>query len=465
VRRFVVDRVTLNLSVEGQPLRTTLYNMAFHGSVTVDPLHIRTTMLEGQGEVAYSLGSRRLQYHLSQQTAGVDLVKNRLTVEHLRVEAPEFTITGHGILRRGQVAAEFNLDLASAALSALMPEVPTPTGMLSARGSLAGHLDAPQLRVSAEGPRLTLGPYAASDLIVNAQMAGSSVNIEHFGLGVATGTIQGTGTLNLTPRRIALHVDLADLSLAALSSLLDHSLPTLDGKLGGQVHLESPSFDVEHLQASRQLSLMARAASQQPTPSASPLPWPFRLTADFRFAAGTLTLRQTAWAMDGFKGQVSGTQSLDDMTQLSGTPDANLTAPIFRSLGLQGIHGNMQATFGLQGRLADPRVTAEIQVQQARYRGFAMDHLRLAVDAEGAEVTIRSLTGVQDQAGYHLHGALTLASPFSRSHRPLGVFPIRAIRELQLQIEQADLTALASLLPMPIPLAGALTLHASGAGT
>jgi len=61
-----------------------------------------------------------------------------------------------------------------------------------------------------------------------------------------------------------------------------------------------------------------------------------------------------------------------------------------------------------------------------------MDHLRLAVDAEGAEVTIRSLTGVQDQARYHLHGALTLASPFSQSHRPLGVFPIRAIRELQL---------------------------------
>ncbi|HXH11671.1 MAG TPA: AsmA-like C-terminal region-containing protein [Alphaproteobacteria bacterium] len=291
------------------------------------------------------------------------------------------------------------------------------------------------------------------------------MRIEHFGLGFATGAIQGAGTLNLSPQRIALHVDLADLSLAALSSLLDHSLPTLDGKLGGQVHVESPSFDIEHPQASGQLSLMARTASQQPTPSASPLSWPFRLTADFRFAAGTLTLAQTAWAMDGFKGQGSGTQSLDGMTQLSGTLDADLTAPIFRSLGLQSIHGNMQATFGLQGRLADPRVTAEIQVQQARYRGFAMDHLRVAGDAEGAEVTIRSLTGVQDQARYHLHGALTLASPFSRSHRPLGLFPIRAIRELQLQIEQADLTAFASLLPMPAPLAGALTLHVSGAGT
>jgi len=161
VRRFVVERVMLNLSMEGQPLRTTLYNMAFHGSVTVDPLHIRTAMLEGQGEVAYRLGSRRLQYHLSPQTAGVDLVKNRLTVEHLRVEAPEFTITGHGTLGRGQVAAQFNLDLAPAALSGLMPAVPTPTGTFSARGSLAGHLDAPQLRVSAGGPRLTLGPYAA----------------------------------------------------------------------------------------------------------------------------------------------------------------------------------------------------------------------------------------------------------------------------------------------------------------
>ncbi|HXH11670.1 MAG TPA: hypothetical protein VNP04_18155 [Alphaproteobacteria bacterium] len=168
VRRFVVDRVMLNLSIEGQPLRTTLYNTAFHGSVTVNPMHIRTEMLEGQGEVAYSLGSRRLQYHLSQQTAGVDLVKNRRTVEHLRVEAPEFTITGHGTLRQAQVAAAFNLDLASTDLSALMPEVPTPTGMLSARGSLAGHLDAPQLRASAEGPRVTLGPYATSDLTLNA---------------------------------------------------------------------------------------------------------------------------------------------------------------------------------------------------------------------------------------------------------------------------------------------------------
>lgn len=457
--------MTLNLSMEGQPLRTTLHNMAFHGSVTVEPLHIRTAMLEGQGEVAYHLGFRRLQYHLSQQTAGVALVKNWLMVEHLRVEAPEFTITGHGTLGRGQVAAEFNLDLALAALSGLMPEIPTPTGMLSARGSLTGHLDAPQVTVSAEGPRLALGPYAASDLSVNARMVGRSVHIEHFGLGVAMGTIQGTGTLNLPPQRIALHVDLADLSLAALSSLLDHPLPTLDGKLGGQVHVESPSFDVEHLQASGQLSLMALAASQQPMPSASPLPLPFRLAADFRFAEGTLTLGQTAWAMDGFKGQVSGTQSLAGMTQLSGTLDADLTAPIFRSLGLQGIHGNMQATFGLQGRLPGPRVTAEIQVQQARYRGFSMDHLRLTVDAEGTEVTIRSLTGVQDQARYHLHGALTLASPFSRAHQTLGVFPIHAIREVQLQIEQADLTALASLLPMPVPLAGALTLHVSGAGT
>src|SRR5690606_33790556 len=120
--------------------------------------------------VAYSLGSRPLHYQLLQHTAAVDLVRNRLTVEHLRVEAPEFTITGQGILGAGQVTGHFNIDLALAALSALMPEVPRLTGLLAVRGSLTGQSDAPQLTVTAEGPGLTVGPFAASGLYLEAQL-------------------------------------------------------------------------------------------------------------------------------------------------------------------------------------------------------------------------------------------------------------------------------------------------------
>jgi hypothetical protein len=52
IRQFKVDSVTLELSVEGQPLRTTLQHMTFPGSMTLTAMHIRTAMLEGQGEVS-----------------------------------------------------------------------------------------------------------------------------------------------------------------------------------------------------------------------------------------------------------------------------------------------------------------------------------------------------------------------------------------------------------------------------
>jgi autotransporter translocation and assembly factor TamB len=465
VRRFVVDRVGLDLSMQGQPLRATLYNLAFQGAMTLDPLHIRTEMLEGQGEIAYRLGPRPLYYRLRQHTAAVDLVRDRLTVEHLRVEAPEFIISGQGSLERGQVAAQFTADLGLAALAALMPGVPTPTGKLTARGSLAGHLDAPLLTVTAEGPGLTVGPYTASDLGVKAQLAGRRVHIEGFGLGVAMGTVRGSGTLDLAPQRVDLHVELADLSLAALSSLIGHPFATLGGQLGGQVHIASPAFDVEHVQVEGRLRLEPPAVSQEPTPAAAPVPWPLRLTADFRFAEGTLMLGQVTWGMDGLRGEVSGTQRLDGTAQLVGAVVADLTAPIFRQLGLPDAQGSMQATFSVQGRLPDPRVNAEMRLHQASYRGVPIGHLRLAVEAEGAEVRIRSLTGTQGQARYHLHGAFTLAAPFSRLHQARASFPVHAIPELQLQIEQADLAALASLLPTPMPFAGALTLRATAAGT
>lgn len=465
VHRFTVDQLTLHLSVEGQPLATTLQSMVFQGSMTLVPLRIRTEMLGGRGEVSYDLGSERLHYHLLQMTARVDLVRDRLVVEQLQLEAPEFAITGRGHLAQGQVEAQFNGDVGLAKLSPLMPEVPPLGGSLAVRGRLSGSLEAPQLAVTAESLHLAVGPDTVSDLRVHAQMMGRHVHIERFALGLAAGTVRGSGRLDLAAPRVDMHVELAALSLTALLSLVGQPFPALDGHLGGQVHVALSSFVLDDLQVTGSVAFAPRAPSSPPVTASSLFPLPLSVQVDFHLADRRLMLKRATWAIDRLQGELSGMQALDGTAHLHGTLNADLAAPIFAALGLQDLQGEAQITFGVQGRLLAPRVTAELQLQQARYHSFSLEHLRLAIEAEGAEVKILSLVGRQRQARYQLQGAVTLAAPFSQLHQTAVTFPIRAISELELNIEHADLAMFSPFLPDPVPLAGDLSLRASGGGS
>jgi autotransporter translocation and assembly factor TamB len=464
INRFAVDRAALALVVAGQPLQTALRHMAFRGFMRLVPLHVQAEMLDGHGEVVYPLAQGELRSHIRQATALVDVYRDRLAIQRLRVDSGLFSVAGQGALARGEAAAQFDAELDVALLSTLVPAAWRPAGKLVVQGKLAGPVAHPGLQLVAVGERLVVGPYPISNLTGRLRMAQGRVRLEHFALAVAAGRVQGSGTLGLAPPDADLQVEVADLSLAALLALVGRPLPWLAGRLAGQLRVVSPRFAVDDLRLEGQLQLAPPPAVAAAGPEPAPFVLPLSLHTAFRLAERTLTLAPTTWQIDGLKGELAGTQSLDGHTQLAGSLAADLAAPLFERLGIAGLQGEVQLRFSARGRLPEPHLATDIQVPRASYRGMAIGPLRLTLEAAGREVTLVALTGTQWGARYQVRGAAQLSGPYGRLLRRAPRPTIDSLSALQLDLEGLDLAKLAGLLPWALDLGGELHLRARGGG-
>jgi autotransporter translocation and assembly factor TamB len=464
LRRFTVDQAMANLVFGGQPVRASLEQMAFQGSLTVQPLHVHVEMLTGQGDVTYLLRQERLHYHLSQTAAAVDVIKKRLVIDQLRVDATEFTVTARGGIDNAQVAGQFDIDLDLATVAAFIPDTPPPVGSLTVRGAIDGPLNHPRLQLAAEGGRVEVGPYAASNLSTHVNLAGKHLQVERFALGFAGSTIQGTGTLDLASEHIDVQVDIAALPLAGLEPLAAGAAALVEGHVGGRARLVSPSFNLERMRVEGTLALSPPESPQQAARTRRLFPLPLALNTRFHFENRTLTLEQSVWALDGVRGKLTGTLSLDGTMQVAGEVAADLASQTFVRLGLPAARGEAKVTFESRGNLPEPRVKAALQLHQASYQGIPIESLQLEFEAEHSTVKIISLAGAQWGGRYQVAGAIDLSAPYSRLQANAAAFPIRAISGLRLHLEHVNMAKLALLLPIPVPLAGEVSLQAKGEG-
>jgi len=249
---------------------------------------------------------------------------------------------------------------------------------------------------------------------------------------------------------------------ADLLPLAGITTPWLNGRVAGQVSLVSPSFDPDLMRV--QGGLRLSPPSPRPPDTSPPFPLPISLSTGFRYAERTIVLEQTAWALEGATGEVSGTLHLDGAVQLSGSVQADLGAQPFARLGGPRVQGEVRLTFGVQGNLREPGVEAKLDVRNANYQGIRFDHLHMVLKGEQSDVKIISLSGTQGSARVHLAGDLKLAAPLTHLRATSAPFPIQAIPELSVHVERLDLAMLAPLLPAPVPLRGQLTLTAKAAG-
>ncbi|MBI3327167.1 MAG: translocation/assembly module TamB domain-containing protein [Nitrospinae bacterium] len=468
VPRFELHQAMVNVFIEGQPVRTALSGVAIQGSFSLLPRHLHVELTNGRGEVTYHLGREPLKVHLLGTTASFDLFKDRLRIEGLRVAAEEFTLTGHGMLENARIAAEFDVDVPLAIVAAFIAELPPPVGTVAVKGSLAGSVKSPQLRLTVRGEQLGVGAYTVSELTGAMALVQARLQIERFTLGFSGGTLRGAGSLGLgqpQPQqpRIDVQVEMTDLPIAEILPLAGITTPLLSGRLAGHMSIVSPSFDPHLMRVQGSLKLSPPALR---APDASqPFSQPIFLSASFRYEDRTIVLEQTAWALNGAKGEVSGTLKLDGAAQLSGTAQADLGAQTFGRLGVPRIQGEVRLTFGVHGNLREPGVEADIEVRNASYQGIRFDRLQMVLKGEQSDVKIISLSGAQGSARFHLAGDVKLAAPLTHLRLTSAPFPIQAIPELFVHVERLDLGMLAPLLPAPVPLAGQLTLQAKAAGS
>jgi translocation and assembly module TamB len=464
IHQFSVDQAMVNLAFEGQPVRASLDQMAFQGSFTVQPLHLHTQMLTGQGDVTYRFRQHHLRYDLSQTSATVDVFKKRLVIDQMRVGAAEFTVTGQGGIDNGQVAGQFAVDLNLATIAAFIPDTPRPVGLIVVRGMIDGPLDRPQLELAAEGAHVGIGPYAAANLSADLHLTGQRLHLQRFVFGLAGGIVQGAGTLDLASDHLDVQVDLAELSLAGLEPLAAGAAILVDGHVGGRVRLVSASFSPAHMRVESTLTLSPPASSQQGARPQPSFPLPLVLNTTFHFNHRILTFEQVEWAFDGVGGKLRGTLGLDGSMQVSGDVAADLTAQIFGHLGLPAARGAAKVTFELQGNLRAPRLKGALQLHQASYQGIPIESLRLEFEADGSTVKLISLAGVQWGGRYQVTGTVDLSTPYSRLPGHASALSIRAISGLRVQVEHLNLAELTPLFPVAMPLAGKLTLQGHGQG-
>ncbi len=467
IRRFELNQAMVDVFIEGQPVRTALSDMAIQGSFTLEPRQLHIELTNGQGEVTYRFGRNPLRYRLLGATVALDLLKDRLTIDQLRVAAEAFTLTGQGTLQDSRVAAEFDVDVPLTIVSPFTPQLPPPVGTVAVKGTIAGPAHSPQLRLIVRGEHLGVGPYTVSDLSVSAAIAQARLQIDRFALGFLGGTIQGAGILELgqpqpAQPRIDMRVEVADLPIADVLPLAGVSAPWLNGHVAGRVSIVSPSFDPNLLHVQGRLDLSPPATR---APDASlPFPLPISLASSFHYEDRTLVLEQTTWALNGARGELSGALKLNGAAQLSGTAQADLGAQAFARLGVPPVQGEVRLTFGVQGNIREPRIEADLEVHNARYQGIPVDRLRMVLRAEQSDVKILSLSGAQGSARYDLAGDVKLTAPLTQLRPASGPFPIQAIPELRVRVERLDLAMFAPLLPVPVPLAGELTLDVKAAG-
>ncbi|MGH8066569.1 MAG: AsmA family protein [Candidatus Entotheonellia bacterium] len=263
IHHFTVDQALVNLAFEGQPVQASLDQMAFQGSLTVQPLHVHAEMLSGQGDVTYLFRQDRLRYHLAQTTAMVDVFKKRLIIDQMRVGATEFTVTGRGGIDNAQVAGQFTIDLALATVAAFIPDIPPPVGSSTVHGTIDGPLGNPRVRLAAEGAHVGVGPYAAANLSADINLAGKRLHLERFVFGLAGGTVRGIGTLDLASEHLDVQVDVAELSLAGLEPLAAGAAALVNGHVGGRVRLVSPSFSPASIRVEGTLALSPLESPQK----------------------------------------------------------------------------------------------------------------------------------------------------------------------------------------------------------
>ncbi len=464
VPQFTVAQAMVDLAFDGQPVRALLDQMAFQGAFTLRPLHVHAEMLTGHGDVSYLLRQNRLRYHLSQTTATVDVFKKRLVIDHLRVGAKEFTVTGRGGIDHAQVAGQFDIDLDLGTVAAFIPDTPPPVGSIVVRGTIDGPLEQPRLQLTAEGARVGMGPYAAANLSAALGLAGTRLHLERFALEFGGGTMQGAGTLDLASEHLDMQVDVAELSLAGLEPLAAGAAALVTGHVGGRVRLVSPAFSPARMRLEGTLALSPAAPLPQGARTGPLFPLPLALNTRFRFENRTLTLEQAAWALDGARGKLTGTLALDGSIQVSGDVAADLSGRTFAHLGLPAARGHATLTFESWGNLPAPRVKGALQLHQASYQSIPIESLRLEFHAEGSTVNIISLTGAQWGGRYQVVGGIELNAPYSHVHVNPSALPIRAISGLRVHVEHMHLAPFAARLPSPLSLTGVVSLQAKAEG-
>jgi hypothetical protein len=464
IHQFTVDQAMGNLAFEGQPMRASLDQMAFQGSFAVQPLHVHAEMLAGQGDVTYRFRQHHLRYHLLQTTATVNVFKKRLVIDQMRVGAKAFTVTGRGGIDNAQVAGQFAVDLDLATVAAFIPDTPHPVGSIVVRGTIDGPLGRPQIDLVAEGAHVGVGPYAAANLSADVNLTGKRLHLERFSFGLAGGTVQGTGTLDLASEHLDAQVDLAELSLAGLEPLAAGAAMLVHGRIGGRVRLVSPSFSPARMRVEGTLALLPSDEPQQGARTRPFTPLPLALHTTFHFDKSALTLEQVDWTLAGVRGQLQGTLALDGTMQMSGDVAADLTAQTFVHWGLPSARGEARITFESQGNLHAPRLKGVLQLHRASYQGIPIEALRLEIEADGSTVKIISLAGVQWGGRYQVMGTIDLSTPYNRLPGKASGWPIQAISGLRVHVEHMNLAELTPLLPVAVPLAGKLSLQGHGEG-
>lgn len=465
IHRCALQHGMIHAVMTSQPVRATLNEVTLGASFTHQPRHLHVELTDGQGEVIYRLGRDRLRQRLLQTTAGIDLVKDRMTLQEVRATTPEFTMVGQGVVERAHIEAQFEVDVPLTLASAFVPELPPAIGTLSLKGSLEGAMKSPQLHLTVHGEQLGIGPFRLADMSASLSLSQQRLQITRAALGLLDGTVLGKGVVELGQSppehpRLDIELDVSDLPVVELLSLAGVSVPPVAGRVTGHVAIIDPTFDLNLMRAQGHLTLSPPVVTTPDERQRFPIP--VSLTTEFRYADRTVMLEHTAWALNGAKGQLSGTLNLGGETHLSGTAQAVLGAQIFASLGFPAMQGAANLAFKVEGSFQQPRLEADLELQNVQYQGLRLEQLRMSLAAEHSEVKLLSLTGSQGSARYHLVGDVKLAAPLTQLHLSTAVFPIQAISGLRVRVEHFDLATLPAFLPLP--LAGELTLSAAVGG-
>lgn len=180
-------------------------------ALDLDGLDVRAKVGRRLSEVEVSLrrgaltldATRRVPLGRVALEATLDGAERLLEVQKAELAAAGISFTGSGELRdlcrpSPSLDANGQLYLPLDALPRLGLELPTPSGQIWARVSLAGPLASPSVRAEARASHVALGPFTPGDFSARLSFADNVVSLDDFATLAGDGEVRLSGELRLT---------------------------------------------------------------------------------------------------------------------------------------------------------------------------------------------------------------------------------------------------------------------------
>ena len=349
------------------------------------------------------------------------------------------------------------------------------TGRLEGTAEVTGALAAPAVRFAFTGRDVAYPPLGNVALAGRGSFSGTRVLIDGLDLNSSAGEVHADGSVELGDATAGRAAAPSHLALRWANLRIDDLARALGQPLApgtGAVAAGTATLELDARERYPQLVSGMRAAATstfQPVASASSRDsLALAGRADLQLDRGRWSLRhsiRTSRAQASLEGTMTG-RLLDGADRFGSTlggrsrlrvDDIASVPPLMKTAGVSvppeavdGLAGTMQATVNLAGTLEHPRARVDLTARDLRHRTLpqaASLDARLDVDAASVRV----------QDARALSGATALQAA--------GRYSWRGPLDASFEVDQRDLSEIASQFQLPVALSGSARLEGTIAGT